>query len=78
MEFIVYSKEGCPYCVNVKQVLELSKLNFKVLSLDENFTREEFYEKFGHGTTFPQVIMDGKNLGGCIDTIKYLKENSIV
>lgn len=78
MNFTVYSKENCPYCYKIKQVLELTSSNFVVYNLDEDFTREEFYSKFGEGSTFPQVLCDDAKLGGCIDTIKYLKEKKIV
>lgn len=78
MNFTVYSKEGCPYCEKVKKVLELTNLNFVVYTLDTHFTREEFYSEFGNNSTFPQVICDDKKLGGCTDTVKYLKENNIV
>ena len=47
-------------------------------NLDEDFDKNSFIEEFGLGTTFPQVSVDGKKLGGCIDTIEYLKENKIV
>jgi glutaredoxin len=43
-----------------------------------DFTKDEFYSEFGDGSTFPQVICDDKKLGGCVDTIKYLKEQNIV
>jgi len=49
-----------------------------VYTLDEDFTREEFYSEFGEGSTFPQVICDEKKLGGSVDTIKFLKEQRIV
>lgn len=78
MKFTVYSKDGCPYCEKIKQVLSLSGLDYVVYNLGENFSREEFYSEFGRGSTFPQVIMNEKHLGGCIDTVKYLKENGIV
>lgn len=78
MKFTVYSKDGCPYCEKIKQVLSLSGLDYVIYNLGENFSREEFYSEFGRGSTFPQVIMNEKHLGGCIDTVKYLKENGIV
>jgi len=78
MNFTVYSKPGCPYCDKVKDVLTLTKQSFVVYTLEENFTREEFYSEFGEGSTFPQVICDDKKLGGSVDTIKFLKENQIV
>lgn len=78
MNFAIYSKDGCPYCQKVKQVLELTNLKFVVYNLGEDFTKEEFYREFGEGSTFPQVICDDKKIGGCSDTVKYLKEQNIV
>ena len=76
--FAVYSKDGCPYCTKVVQVLELAELNHVVYKLDKNFDRQSFYGEFGNGSTFPQVVMNGRKLGGCTETVKYLKENNMV
>ena len=78
MKFTVYSKDGCPYCTKVQQVLELTELQHVVYKLDTDFTREEFYAEFGQGSTFPQVILNDVHLGGCSETVKYLTENKIV
>ena len=79
MKFTVYSKNGCPYCDKVKKVLELTELQHIVQVLDQDFTKEEFYSKFGDQSTFPQVVLnDNVNLGGCTDTVKFLKENQII
>ena len=34
--------------------------------------------EFGNGSTFPQIICNDKKLGGCTDTIQFLKEHQIV
>jgi len=78
MNFIIYSKTDCPYCTKIKSVLELSEQKHIVYVLDRDFTREEFYAKFGEGSTFPQVVCDDEKLGGCVDTIKFLREQRIV
>ena len=78
MNFAVYTKDGCPYCDKVKQVLELTESKYVVYTLDTHFDKKSFYGEFGEGSTFPQVVCDGKKLGGCVDTIKYLKENNII
>ena len=78
MNFTLYSKDGCPNCEKVKEVLDLTKLTYVVYNLGEHFDKNSFYEEFGNGSTFPQVQVDGKKLGGCVDTIKYLRENKIV
>ena len=76
--FTVYSKDGCPYCDKVQEVLKLAGLNYVTYKLGKNFDREGFYSEFGEVATFPQVVLNGDNLGGCTDTVKYLKETSIV
>tara|TARA_B100001778_G_scaffold32016_1_gene23287 strand:+ start:30 stop:272 length:243 start_codon:yes stop_codon:yes gene_type:complete len=78
MNFAVYTKEGCPYCDKIKQVLDLTKTSYVVYNLGEQFDKKSFYDEFGEGSTFPQVLVDGKKLGGCIDTIEYLKEKQII
>ena len=78
MNFTVYSKPGCPYCDKVKQVLDLTETKYVVYTLEQDFTRQEFYSEFGEGSTFPQVICGDKKLGGCTDTVKYLKDQGIV
>lgn len=78
MNFVIYSKPGCPYCDKVKKVLSLTKQSFVEYTLDVDFDREQFYSKFGKSSTFPQVICNDKKLGGCTDTVKFLKEQNIV
>ena len=78
MNFTVYSKEGCPFCTKVVQVLQLAKLNHVVYELDDHFDQKSFYGQFGQGSSFPQVVLNGTNLGGCTETVKYLKENKLV
>lgn len=75
---IVYTKNGCPYCDKIKKVFDHIQLEYEVKNLNEDFSREEFYEIFGNGSTFPQVIMNNEKLGGCVDTIKYLKNKNMV
>ncbi len=78
MNFAVYSKDGCPYCDKIKQVLDLTKTSYVVYNLGEQFDKKSFYDEFGEGATFPQVSVDGKKLGGCVETIEYLKEKQII
>jgi len=82
MNLEIYSKPDCPYCDRMKKVAEYltseKAFSVKVYTLKENFTKEEFYDKFGVGSTFPQVILNEKHLGGCIDSINYLQENNLL
>ena len=78
MTFTVYSRDGCPYCTKVEQVLQLAEIKYVIYKLNRDFTREEFYDKFGKGTTFPRVIKDDTLIGGCTETVKYLREQKLV
>ncbi len=76
--FTVYSKDGCPYCLKIREVLSLAGLNYVTYKLDKNFDKKSFFGEFGEGSTFPQVVLNGKKLGGCTDTVRYLQENKLV
>ena len=76
--FTVFSKDGCPYCQKIQEVLKLAGLNYVTYKLDKNFDKQSFYSEFGEGSTFPQVVVNGKKLGGCTDTVKYLQEKQLV
>ena len=78
MTFTVYSKDGCPFCVKVCRALQLAEIKHVIYKLDRDFTREEFYDKFGQGSTFPQVLCDDRKLGGCVDTIQFLREEKVI
>ena len=78
MNFTVFSKDGCPSCTKIKKVLELTSSKYVVYTLDEHFDKNAFYEEFGFGSTFPQVVCDGKTLGGTVETVEFLRERKII
>ena len=83
MKFSVYTKYGCSYCTKILEVLNYlsSTKGFPIVEyvLNTNFTKEQFYDKFGESSTFPQVVLNEQtHLGGCSDTVKYLQEYKII
>jgi glutaredoxin len=78
MNFAVYTRTGCPYCTKIKQVLEGKGYNFREYRLGVDFERDAFYNQFGNGSTFPQVVLNSTNLGGCTETVQYLRENNLI
>ena len=73
MAYTIYSKKNCPYCENVKKVLAGIGEEYMEVTLNRDFSREQFTEKFGYGSTFPRVLKDGKLIGGCSETITQLR-----
>jgi glutaredoxin len=78
MTIVIYSKSGCPYCDKIKTVFEQRGVEFTSYELDVDFVKDEFYAEFGAGSTFPQVVLDGKHLGGCSDTVQYMTEQNLI
>ena len=76
--FTVYSKDGCTHCEKIEEVFKLSGLNFVTYKLGKNFDEPGFVSEFGEGATFPQVVLNGEKLGGCVDTVKFLKEKQLI
>ena len=81
ISLIVYSKPDCPYCEKFIAVMENQELTFVEYKLGSQFSEQEFYNEFGEGATFPQVVLDGYgdrlHLGGCQDSINYLQKEKI-
>ena len=78
MNFTVYTKDGCPYCTKITQLLDELNQSYVVYNLGKHFNKESFYGEFGQGSTFPQIVLNGKKLGGCSDTIRYFQEENIL
>jgi len=61
MKAEIYSKTNCVFCDKAK--MRLAKYNPKILMLDQDFTREEFFQKFPNAKTFPQIIINNEHVG---------------
>ncbi len=75
--FTIYSMPGCSYCRQVKQLMELTEQKHVVYTLDEDFTIEEFESNF-NTRLFPQVVYNKQHIGGCQETVAYLREQNLV
>ena len=78
VKFYVYSKSGCGFCDKLTDFMEAKGVNYEKFNLGEHFATEEFLNKFGGNSTFPQVVMDTKHIGGMKDTVRYLMKNNMV
>ena len=77
-KFYVYSKNGCGFCSKLTDFMKTKGIRYEKFDLGTDFTTEEFLLKFGKQSTFPQVIVDNKHLGGMKDTVRFLMENKLV
>ena len=67
-EITVYTTDPCPYCAQVKGLLRARGLEFAEVNLSKDPEgRAELARKTGM-MTFPQVLIDGRLLGGFAET----------
>ena len=60
----IWGKTQCPFCDRAKALCEQQGYEYTYKMLDEDFTREELFEIFPGARTFPQIKIDGENIGG--------------
>ena len=73
MEVKIYSKDNCIFRTKAKAVL--SSHNPKVLMLDEDYSRDQFFEIFPTAKTFPQIIINGEKIGGYHELERWMAFN---
>ena len=54
----------CTYCDKAKSLCEREGYEYKYKQLDEEFTREDFFDLFPTARTFPQIKINGDSIGG--------------
>ena len=74
MNVEIYSKVNCVFCDKAK--MRLKKHNPKIYMLDTDYSREDFFIKFPNARTFPQIIINNKNVGGYAELKVYLEQNT--
>lgn len=77
----IYTLDYCPFCQKAKMFLDEHKVQYKEIPCDdtEEEKRKELTQKYNLKTlaTFPQIIIDGKNIGGYSDLIEKYSANEI-
>lgn len=67
----VLSRHGCPHCVRAKTALEEAGLDYEELVLNRDYTDQSLRALSG-ATTFPQIFVDGKLIGGADEVESWL------
>ncbi len=64
----IYTKWGCPYCVRAKSLLDSKGVAYEEYDITMGGPkRAEMQERVPGAMTVPQVLVDGKPLGGSDD-----------
>ena len=61
----IYTRQGCGYCTRALALLTQKGVAFEEFDAGMDMTRrEEMIERSGGGSTYPQIFIDGKHIGG--------------
>ena len=71
----VFSREGCPFCVRAKGMLRDAGIEFEELVLNRDYT-DRTLRAVTSNTTYPQVFVDGKLIGGSDDLADWLADKA--
>jgi glutaredoxin-like protein len=71
LDVTVFSREGCPYCVRAKGLLQDASIRFEELVLNRDYTEATLRAVSGRSTV-PQVFVNGDYIGGSEELEQYL------
>ncbi|ADO99320.1 glutaredoxin ribonucleotide reductase nrd [Cyanophage S-RIM44] len=78
MNIKIYTKPGCKYCTQVKELMQRAKFDYEEVHVNTDALREEFYSAYPSAKTYPYVIIDGEPVGGLVETAKLFVVKGLV
>ncbi|WP_315702506.1 MULTISPECIES: glutaredoxin 3 [unclassified Bradyrhizobium] len=64
----IYTRPGCGYCSAAKSLLSRKKATFTEYDAGKDPSyRQQMYDRVGPGSTFPQIFIGERHIGGCDD-----------
>jgi glutaredoxin-like protein len=74
-DITIFSREGCPYCAGAKGMLNEAGIEFEELLLNRDYT-DRTLRAVTTNTTYPQVFVNGRLIGGSDDLATWLEANA--
>ena len=74
MKAEIFGKTDCIHCEKAKMLCSQKGIDFDYQELGKDFEMDLILEMFPGARTFPQIIVDGKYIGGYDDLETFLKK----
>ena len=74
MKVEIFGKTDCIHCEKAKILCSQKGIYFDYQELGKDFEMGLILEKFPGARTFPQIIVDGKHIGGFDDLEAFLSK----
>ena len=71
MKAEIFGKTDCIHCEKAKMLCSQKGIDFDYQELGKDFEMGLILERFPGARTFPQIIVDGKHIGGFDDCLLY-------
>ena len=78
MEIITYTLSGCSHCKTIKELFRRAGTNYTEVVVKQDMSLDEFSSRFPHVTTFPFVVVNEKEIGGLVETVKLFVAEGLV
>ena len=67
---LIYTTSWCGPCANAKRLLTENGISFEEIDIENiGMTRDDLFKITG-GRTVPQIVVDGKTIGGYTDLVE--------
>lgn len=76
MRIEIFTGPGCGHCVRAKAMLDENGLDYTERDIADPAVREEFTTRLPRENTIPQVIVDGRHIGGSEDLLLWLESRA--
>ena len=73
MKVVVWSKYNCTFCDQAKLLLGQREIAFEEKKIGDGYSKEELLEEIPTARSVPQIIIDGKAIGGFPELKEFLK-----
>ena len=71
MKAIIWSKPGCPFCVQAEKLLETKGYEIEERKIGSGWSREQLLESVPNARTVPQIFLGEQYIGGFDDLKKH-------
>ena len=76
LDVTVFSRHGCPHCARAKGLLRDAGIPFEELMLNRDYS-DRTLRAVAAATTFPQVFVNGRHIGGADELAHWLDETDL-
>ena len=78
MEITAYTSPGCKHCTTLKKLFTRAGVEYNNVQVGDDISRASFMQMFPMADGFPYVVIDGKSVGGLVETAKLFLEKGLV